>query len=113
MYIWGIKNHGLGKITIHNGDFKKGLSLLEQSVEVYPLALAYRNLAVYWNSEGDLDKAFTQIDEDLRSQYVLAYTPTNGVKDGSFRTIQLRVKNQKDLNVRHRRGYFAPGAKAS
>ncbi|HKQ07322.1 MAG TPA: VWA domain-containing protein [Blastocatellia bacterium] len=69
--------------------------------------------AFFPRSEGDLDKAFTQIDEDLRSQYVLAYTPSNGAKDGSFRTIQLRVKNQKDLNVRHRRGYFAPGGKAS
>jgi tetratricopeptide (TPR) repeat protein len=29
---------------------------MEQSVEEYPLALAYRNLAVYWNSEGDLAK---------------------------------------------------------
>jgi tetratricopeptide (TPR) repeat protein len=45
--------HGLGKMTIHNGEFKKGLGLMEQSVEVFPLALAYRNLAVYWNSEGD------------------------------------------------------------
>jgi Ca-activated chloride channel homolog len=69
--------------------------------------------AFFPRSEADLDKAFAQIDEDLRSQYVLAYTPSNGSKDGSFRTIQLRVKNQKDLNVRHRRGYFAPGAKAS
>jgi Ca-activated chloride channel family protein len=69
--------------------------------------------AFFPRNEGDLDKAFTQIDEDLRSQYVLAYTPANGAKDGSFRTIQLRVKNQKELNVRHRRGYFAPGAKAS
>ncbi|MEN3335627.1 MAG: hypothetical protein V7641_4992 [Blastocatellia bacterium] len=69
--------------------------------------------AFFPRSEADLDKAFAQIDEDLRSQYVLAYTPANGAKDGSFRTIQLRVKNQKDLNVRHRRGYFAPGAKAS
>ncbi len=69
--------------------------------------------AFFPRSEADLDKAFAQIDEDLRSQYVLAYTPSNGAKDGSFRTIQLRVKNQKDLNVRHRRGYFAPGAKAS
>jgi VWFA-related protein len=66
--------------------------------------------AFFPRSEGDLDKAFAQIDEDLRSQYVLAYTPTNGNKDGSFRTIQLRVKNQKELTVRHRRGYFAPGA---
>jgi tetratricopeptide (TPR) repeat protein len=48
--------HGLGKITIHEGEFKKGLHLMEQSVAEYPLALAYRNLAVYWNSEGDLVK---------------------------------------------------------
>ena len=46
--------HGLGKMTIHDGEFKKGLSLMEQSVAEFPLALAYRNLAVYWNSEGDL-----------------------------------------------------------
>ncbi|HEY6308218.1 MAG TPA: hypothetical protein VI488_17365, partial [Candidatus Angelobacter sp.] len=45
--------HGLGKMTIHEGDFKKGLELMEASVREYPLALAYRNLAVYWNSEGD------------------------------------------------------------
>ncbi len=45
--------HGLGKMTIHDGEFKKGLALMEQSVAEYPLALAYRNLAVYWNSEND------------------------------------------------------------
>ncbi|HEX5964454.1 MAG TPA: tetratricopeptide repeat protein, partial [Pyrinomonadaceae bacterium] len=46
--------HGLGKMTIHDGEFKKGLSLMEQSVTEFPLALTYRNLAVYWHSEGDL-----------------------------------------------------------
>jgi tetratricopeptide (TPR) repeat protein len=45
--------HGLGKMTIHDGEFKKGLALMERAVEEYPLALAYRNLAVYWNSEND------------------------------------------------------------
>jgi tetratricopeptide (TPR) repeat protein len=49
--------HGLGKMTIHEGDFKKGLGLMEASIKEYPLALAYRNLAVYWNSEGDRVKA--------------------------------------------------------
>jgi tetratricopeptide (TPR) repeat protein len=49
--------HGLGKMTIHEGEFKKGLALMEQSVDTYPLALAYRNLSVYWNSEGDQAKA--------------------------------------------------------
>ena len=55
--------HGLGKITIHEGEFKKGLHLMEDSVATYPLPLAYRNLAVYWNSEGDLTQAnaYTQI----------------------------------------------------
>ncbi len=54
--------HGLGKMTIHDGEFKKGLGLMEQSVAEFPLALAYRNLAVYWNSEGDLvqGNAYTQ-----------------------------------------------------
>jgi tetratricopeptide (TPR) repeat protein len=48
--------HGLGKMTIHDGEFKKGLSLMEQSAVAYPLALTYRNLAVYWNSEYDFRK---------------------------------------------------------
>jgi tetratricopeptide (TPR) repeat protein len=57
--------HGLGKITIHEGEFKKGLYLMEQSVAEYPLALAYRNLAVYWNSEGDLVKGNEYTQEAL------------------------------------------------
>jgi tetratricopeptide (TPR) repeat protein len=57
--------HGLGKMTIHDGEFKKGLSLMEQSVAEYPLALAYRNLAVYWNSEGDLEQGNTYTQKAL------------------------------------------------
>jgi tetratricopeptide (TPR) repeat protein len=49
--------HGLGKMTIHGGDFARGLALIEQSISTYPLALAYRNLAVYWNSAGQVAKA--------------------------------------------------------
>src|SRR5215472_5017620 len=48
--------HGNGKMTIHEGEFKKGLVLMEESVATFPTALAYRNLAVYWNSEGDAMK---------------------------------------------------------
>ena len=49
--------HGLGKMTIHMGDSAKGLDLFEQSIAAYPLALTYRNMAVYWNSERKRDKA--------------------------------------------------------
>jgi tetratricopeptide (TPR) repeat protein len=52
-----VAQHGLGKMTIHDGDFKRGLWLMETSVRTYPLPLTYRNLAVYWNSEGDRVKS--------------------------------------------------------
>jgi tetratricopeptide (TPR) repeat protein len=57
--------HGLGKMTIHDGEFKKGLRLMEDSVREHPIALAYRNLAVYWNSEGDNAKARHYTQEAL------------------------------------------------
>lgn len=63
--------HGLGKMTIHEGEFKKGLALLESSVQAYPLPLAYRNLAVYWNSEGDAAKT------DYYTRQALALDPTD------------------------------------
>src|SRR6266571_7675881 len=69
--------HGLGKMTIHEGEFKKGLALMEQSVAEFPLALAYRNLAVYWNSEGDLAKGneYTQkaLGLDPKDPYNLVF----------------------------------------
>lgn len=58
--------HGLGKMTIHDGDFLEGLHMMEDSVREYPLALAYRNLAVYWNSEGDSAKAGYYTEEALK-----------------------------------------------
>ena len=69
--------HGLGKITIHEGEFKKGLSLMEQSVDTYPTALAYRNLAVYWNSEYEFEKGnfYTQkaLAMDPKDPYNLVF----------------------------------------
>jgi tetratricopeptide (TPR) repeat protein len=63
--------HGLGKMTIHEGDFAKGLALMESSVKEFPLALAYRNLAVYWNSEGNAAKTAQYV------QKALAVDPTD------------------------------------
>jgi len=57
--------HGLGKMTIHMGDSAKGLALFEQSIAAYPLALTYRNLAVYWNSERVREKAQAYVQKAL------------------------------------------------
>jgi tetratricopeptide (TPR) repeat protein len=68
-----VAQHGLGKMTIHNGDFKKGLALMEESVRTFPIALAYRNLAVYWNSEGDLAKTEHYVREAMKLEPNDAY----------------------------------------
>jgi Ca-activated chloride channel homolog len=49
------------------------------------------------------------IANDIRNQYVIAYTPTNTVKDGSFRKVEIKMVNPKrgKLNVRARTGYYA------
>jgi tetratricopeptide (TPR) repeat protein len=60
-----VAQHGLGKMTIHDGEFKKGLALIEASVRTYPTPLAYRNLAVFWNSEGDAAKTERYIRKAL------------------------------------------------
>jgi tetratricopeptide (TPR) repeat protein len=57
--------HGLGKMTIHDGEFQKGVGLMERSLEVYPLALTCRNLAVYWNSERNPEKAHAYVQRAL------------------------------------------------
>ena len=78
--------HGLGKMTIHDGEFKKGLSLMEQSVAEFPLALAYRNLAVYWNSEGDLGTGQCLHAEGTRARPERSIQPrVCGSVHGSFR----------------------------
>lgn len=58
-------------------------------------------------SEKNLEQAFDEISEELRSQYTLGYTPTNKKHDGSYRKIRVEMKN-KDYSVLTRRGYYAP-----
>jgi VWFA-related protein len=66
--------------------------------------------AVIPNSRRDLDSAFAQLEQDMRQQYLLAYEPSNEALDGSFRKIEIKVPKlkEKDLKIRHRRGYYAP-----
>lgn len=56
-----------------------------------------------------LDEAFRQIEEEMRSQYALSYTPSNPNKDGGYRKLEIRVQN-KDYRVQARKGYFAAKA---
>jgi VWFA-related protein len=55
----------------------------------------------------DVADAFRDIQEELRSQYVLAYRPPTLAADGAFHPIEIQALNKK-YKVRARRGYYAP-----
>ena len=59
------------------------------------------------NNAKDTSEAFTQIARELRTQYLLGYTPTNSKLDGSFRKIEVKVR-VGNAKVDARRGYYAP-----
>jgi VWFA-related protein len=58
-------------------------------------------------SEKNLEQAFDQISEELRSQYTVGYSPSNKKHDGSYRKIKMEMKD-KEYSVLTRRGYYAP-----
>jgi len=55
----------------------------------------------------DITHAFAAIEDELRSQYVVSYKPADFDADGRYRTIEISSL-KKDLQVRARKGYFAP-----
>ncbi|MGB7925920.1 MAG: VWA domain-containing protein [Pyrinomonadaceae bacterium] len=67
--------------------------------------------AYFPKNEEELRDAFEQIQRDLREQYLLAYSPTNKQRDGSFRKIQIEIVNpevrKRELRLNYRQGYFA------
>ncbi len=67
--------------------------------------------AYYPRDERELRDAFRQIQEEMRSQYLIAYEPTNQSRDGSFRKIEIQLVNQallkEKIKITHRQGYFA------
>ncbi len=58
------------------------------------------------NKQDKLRAAFDQIQNELRSQYNIGYTPTNTKLDGSYRKVQIHA-NGDGLKVQARQGYYA------
>jgi VWFA-related protein len=65
--------------------------------------------AFFPTNPDDVLSVATAIANDIRNQYVIAYTPTNMKKDGSFRRVEIKVDAPRrgKLNVRTRTGYYA------
>jgi VWFA-related protein len=71
--------------------------------------------AYFPRDENELRQAFRQIQDEMRSQYLIAYEPSNRALDGSYRKIEIQFVNpeleKQKVRLTHREGYFAKTAK--
>jgi VWFA-related protein len=79
----------------------RGDKVLEQ------LAAATGGRAFFPYKMKDITNSFAAIADELRSQYVVSYKPADFDADGRYRSIEISAL-KKDLQVRARKGYFAP-----
>ena len=67
--------------------------------------------AFFPDKKFDLNAAFAEIERELRTQYLIAYSSTNKRRDGAYRRITIEVTNpdlrKEKLDIRHRPGYYA------
>lgn len=67
--------------------------------------------AFFPDKKFDMNAAFTEIERELRTQYLIAYSSSNKKRDGSYRKITIELTNpdlrREKLEIRHRPGYFA------
>ena len=67
--------------------------------------------AYFPRNEKDLRDAFDQIQRELRSQYLVAYSPSNKARDGSYRRVTIEIINadlrRETPRLTYRPGYFA------
>jgi len=67
--------------------------------------------AFFPDKKFDLNAAFAEIEKELRTQYLIAYSSTNKKRDGSYRKISIEITNpdlkKEKLEIRHRPGYYA------
>ena len=87
--------------TDDSGLVLRGDKVLEQ------LAAATGGRAFFPFKMKDITHSFASIEDELRSQYVVSYKPADFDADGRFRSIEISAL-KKDLQVRARKGYFAP-----
>jgi Ca-activated chloride channel family protein len=61
----------------------------------------------YYAGYGELAKAFQQVSEDLRTQYLIGYYPAQRHSEDEFRRIQVTMKTNPGYTLRYRPGYYA------
>jgi Ca-activated chloride channel family protein len=69
--------------------------------------------AYYLNNVSEATATATEIAREVRDQYTIAYTPTSGRQDGTYRKIEVTAEGPNGLVVRTRSGYYARGERSA
>jgi Ca-activated chloride channel homolog len=86
---------------------KLGLEQLEESERFLTKLAEETGGRVYLpESFENLNEAYQQVADELRSQYVIFYTPTDSTRDGGYRAVRVKLK-QPGLHVTTRFGYYS------
>ena len=88
----------------------RGARMADLTKQLSRLADASGGRAVIAPDTSQLSGAFRDVVDELAHQYVLSYSPTNEKRDGSWRALAVDVPG-RDVRIRARPGYRAPGAK--
>jgi Ca-activated chloride channel family protein len=69
----------------------------------------------FYVGEGGLDKAFAQVSDDLRTQYLIGYYPKNQEPGRNFHRITVTIPRAAAdvFNLRHKVGYYADAARGN
>ncbi len=96
---------GLRQTEIGRPKFREAEFVLRQ------LAQETGGRAFFVTGAAELPKIYEQISEELASQYSIAYSSRNPMRNGAWRRVEVRVK-QPGLSARARRGYYGPASSA-
>jgi Ca-activated chloride channel family protein len=82
----------------------------EQRLRLQQIAGESGGEAFFPLSMKQIEEAYDRILSGIRGQYSLGYVSTNTAADGTWRTVEVRVRrpNARNLRVQTRKGYFAP-----
>jgi Ca-activated chloride channel family protein len=87
-----------------------GSGRVAQQTQLMDMARITGGRAVFPSAMKDLEPVYARIAAEINAQYVLGYVPTNAVRDGKWRKVEIRLTapESRRLQVRVREGYFAP-----
>lgn len=88
----------------------RGSARLLQQAQLREMASLTGGRALFPGAVKELDPMYGRIAAEIQAQYTLGYVPTNVVRDGRWRKVDIRLtrRAQERLQVRTREGYFAP-----